>query len=423
MSGPRIRRSLSVPPDPLLLAEAVAGDRDFALLWTADGSGASYVGVHVREHRIGLDPEPSLPSCDSDDPLDRAPRWVGLLPYEALRSLERPALTPPERRDEPHVCRAQWWRFAVVVVVRGGTVTVLGDDASLVDRVMARLASGRASRPEAPRIEALPGEPPERHVRRVRQALELIAAGQVYQVNLARRLDFEVRGHPLAVLRHMCRHTRPPYAMALRAAGVCAVSTSPELCLLQRGARQLETHPIKGTRPWTGDRAEGERAARELDADPKERAELSMIVDVERNDLGRVAELGSVRLAGAPRVVSHGLVWHRVARVCATLRRGVGRAELLSAFLPSGSVTGAPKVRAMEIIADLEAERRGLYTGAFGVLDHAGRLNLAMAIRTLTVREGRGHYFTGGGIVADSDAERELQETWWKARQLLERAG
>jgi anthranilate/para-aminobenzoate synthase component I len=158
--------------------------------------------------------------------------------------------------------------------------------------------------------------------------------------------------------------------------------------------------------------------ALELDQDPKERAELVMIVDVERNDLGRVAEIGSVRLLRAPRVVTLPTVHHRVATVSSRLRPDITRTELLEVTLPSGSVTGAPKVRAMEVIARLEPHRRGLYTGAFGVLCHDGSLVLAMAIRTLTERGGQAHYFAGGGIVADSEPAREVEETQWKGVQI-----
>ena len=144
-----------------------------------------------------------------------------------------------------------------------------------------------------------------------------------------------------------------------------------------------------------------------------------MVLDVERNDLARLARPGTVQLAVPPHVEAHGTVLHRVATLQAELRAELTRREILERMLPSGSVTGAPKVRAMDLIAELEAERRGLYTGAFGYLAHDGSLELGMAIRTLTVREGEGHYFAGGGIVADSDPEREVQETLWKAEALL----
>ena len=143
-----------------------------------------------------------------------------------------------------------------------------------------------------------------------------------------------------------------------------------------------------------------------------------MVVDVERNDLGRIAETGSVKVIDSPRVVTHETVHHRVATVEASLLPHVGRQELLRAMLPSGSITGAPKIRAMEVIGQLEVHRRGLYTGAIGSLAQDGTLTLSMAIRCLSIREGEGHYFAGGGIVSDSSPEREVEETRWKALQL-----
>jgi anthranilate/para-aminobenzoate synthase component I len=156
-----------------------------------------------------------------------------------------------------------------------------------------------------------------------------------------------------------------------------------------------------------------------LDADPKERAELTMAVDLHRNDLGRVAAIGSVRVLGEPRVVGGRTVWSRVAEVVARRAPSASLDDVARAFLPAGSVTGAPKVRAMEIISELEPFRRGAYTGAFGYVSRENDLVLAMAIRTLEVTERRwARYATGGGIVADSVPERELEETRWKAAQI-----
>jgi anthranilate/para-aminobenzoate synthase component I len=196
-------------------------------------------------------------------------------------------------------------------------------------------------------------------------------------------------------------------------------ASSPELFLSLGPRGELLTLPIKGTRPRGADARADAAMAEGLENDPKERAELSMVVDVERNDLGRVARIGSVRVPGAPRVEAFGAVLHRTASVRAALRPGVTRTELLEAMLPSGSVTGAPKIRAMELIAALEAARRGLYTGAFGFLSHDGGLRLGMAIRTVTARDEIAHYFAGGGIVFGSEPAREVLETRWKAAQIL----
>jgi anthranilate/para-aminobenzoate synthase component I len=159
-----------------------------------------------------------------------------------------------------------------------------------------------------------------------------------------------------------------------------------------------------------------------LASDEKERAELTMAVDVHRSDLGRVAVPGSVRVLGEPRLLSGRTVWSRVAEVVALRAAGATLTDVVRAVLPCGSVTGAPKVRAMEVIARLEPWRRGLYTGAFGYVGRGGELELAMAIRTIQLegggRERRASYFAGGGIVADSVPEREVEETRWKAAQL-----
>jgi anthranilate/para-aminobenzoate synthase component I len=308
-------------------------------------------------------------------------------------------------------------------------VSVVGDDAHAVREVASQLLAAPAAEhaPEPSLLEPLPGEPAGRHAERVSAALELIRAGQIYQVNLARRLDFAARGRAVDLLERLCRDQRPRYAAALSwnhaslGGELTVVSTSPELLLEQRANGALLTSPIKGTRPRGRDLGEDRRLAQELADDPKEHAELSMVIDVERNDLGRVSSVGSVRVR-SPRVVAQGLVWHRRADVIGRVRPGVTRTELLEAVLPSGSVTGAPKVRAMEVIAELEAERRGLYTGGFGILNHRGELQLAMAIRTLSRQGGIGHYFSGGGIVADSQPTREVEETHWKAQQLFGRA-
>jgi anthranilate/para-aminobenzoate synthase component I len=390
----------------------------FALLWSATG-GPSYLACDPLQASNALDPEPELAlgSGPAARDLERAPRWIGLLPYEARRGLERHS--EPDPRPEPHCPRPVWHRYGAVVEVTSEGARVIGDDLDRVRELQGRLGAAAAEL-EAPRIElAEPVEAPERHVARVRRALEHIAKGDVYVINLARRFRFAVQGHPLAILEASSRHAPAPYAAALRFGELDVVSTSPELFLATEPGGRVETWPIKGTRPRGSDAPRDAELERDLDRDPKERAELAMVIDVERNDLGRVAERGSVRLLGAVRVETRGNVHHRVARVAARLAPGTSRTALLEAMLPSGSVTGAPKIRAMELSAGLEPHRRGLYTGALGFLRHDGSLVLAMAIRTLTVVGGDGHYFAGGGIVADSDPERETEETLWKARQVL----
>jgi para-aminobenzoate synthetase component 1 len=200
------------------------------------------------------------------------------------------------------------------------------------------------------------------------------------------------------------------------------LSSSPERFLKVTG-RHVETRPIKGTRRRTGIRREDERASAELTASEKDNAELAMIVDLERNDLGRVCEYGSVRVT-EPRVLeTFPTVFHLVSTVEGELHPGHGLVDLLRATFPGGSVTGAPKIRAMEIIDELEPTARGIYTGSIGYVDFSGRADLNIAIRTM-VKLGCDVYFqAGGGIVADSDPESEYEETVDKARALFRALG
>jgi anthranilate/para-aminobenzoate synthase component I len=376
------------------------------------------LGCRPSERRDVLDPEPAL-ALDPDAP--NVPRWIGLLPYEAFRDLERPRFVPArETRAVPHISAPRWYRYGAVAVLGERDACVVGDAPEAVAH-LADLLENAPPQPNSARasLELIePAEPGERHIARIERALEHITAGDLYQVNLARRFAFRVRGHAIEVLTALGPAARAPFAAALGFEDLAVVSCSPELFLDVDASGKLVTRPIKGTRPRGETPAEDACLRLELDSSEKERAELAMVIDVERSDFGRVAMAGSVHLSELPHVVSHPTVLHREATVRAQLRPGVTREELLRATLPSGSVTGAPKIRAMEVIASLEAERRGLYTGALGTLGHDGSLRLSMAIRTLTIADGIAHYFSGGGIVADSNPAAEVEETHWKARQL-----
>ncbi|HEX3597011.1 MAG TPA: anthranilate synthase component I family protein, partial [Polyangiaceae bacterium] len=342
---------------------------------------------------------------------------IGALPYESRRTLERPGRTTrPDARAEPHLTTPLWARYGAVVRVERD-VMVVGDDRGRLEELVT-LAMGSPPPRRPIRARGLTTEPDRVHEARISGALELILAGEIYQVNLARRFELSVEGHSVDLLERLASSARAPFATAMELGELSIAGASPELFLELDTSGRLLTKPIKGTRPRGTDASKDRAQMHDLARDPKELAELSMVIDVERNDLGRIARTGSVRLLGEPRIETFGTVHHRVAGVSAQLRDGVGRTELLEATLPSGSVTGAPKIRAMEIIAELESERRGLYTGALGSLGHDGSLRLSMAIRTLTRRNGVAHYFAGGGIVAASDPAREVKETRWKAAQL-----
>lgn len=410
-------QALALDAAPLELARRL-NDRPYLSLFWAKAGRIAYLASDPIAHSHALDPEPELRLANDENAAERAfPRWVGLLPYECRRDLERAA--HGASRAAPHVSEPHWLRYAAVAEISEAGVRVLGDDADAVDALAARLR-GSSVAPSPVALTPLGAfEEPELHRLRIRRALEHIRAGDLYVINLARRFDFRVRGSALNVLACLLERGRPPHSAAFAWGPLDVVAASPELFIKTDASGSIFTSPIKGTRPRGGNAERNAELARELDGDPKERAELTMVLDVERNDLARLARAGSVQLVAPPHVEAHGTVLHRVATLQAELRPEVTRSEILERMMPSGSVTGAPKVRAMDVIAELEAERRGLYTGAFGYLAHDGTLELGMAIRTLTVRDGQGHYFAGGGIVADSDPEREVQETLWKAEALL----
>lgn len=249
-----------------------------------------------------------------------------------------------------------------------------------------------------------------------------IAAGDIFQANISQR--FHARwGASSAELYRRLRASNPaPFAAYFDFPGGAVLSSSPERFLKVTG-RRVETRPVKGTRRRTGDEETDRKAAAELLASEKDNAELAMIVDLERNDLGRVCEYGTVRVT-EPRVLeTYPTVFHLVATVEGTLHAEHDLASLLRATFPGGSITGAPKIRAMEIIDELEPTARNVYTGSIGYVDFSGRADLNIAIRTM-VKVGQDVYFqAGGGIVADSDPEDEYEETVDKARALIRALG
>ncbi|MCH7871388.1 MAG: anthranilate synthase component I family protein, partial [Planctomycetes bacterium] len=213
-----------------------------------------------------------------------------------------------------------------------------------------------------------------------------------------------------------------PYAACLSWPNGGVVSSSPELFLQLRG-RSIVTRPIKGTRPRTNDAVLDEVYREQLMHSEKDAAELAMIVDLHRNDLGRVCEYGSVRVRQARECEAHPTVYHTVADIHGRLRADCDALDLLTACFPAGSISGAPKIRAIEIIDELEHAARGAYTGAVGVLGLDGNQTWNVAIRTLQIHDGRGVLHAGGGIVADSDPTEEYEETLAKARGMLEALG
>jgi len=249
----------------------------------------------------------------------------------------------------------------------------------------------------------------------VHRIREWIKAGDIYQVNLTQAFDADVRGGSLFPLYEILRDVSPaPMAAWLDLDGREILSSSPETFLRFSG-RRVETSPIKGTRPRFPDPDEDTRSAYELQTNAKEIAELVMITDLLRNDLGQVCEFGTVEVAEMLRLESLGQVHHLVSTVIGRLRPDVGQLRALAACFPGGSITGAPKVRAMEIIRELEAAPRGIYCGAIGWIGYHGESAFSIAIRTLVRQGTRLRCQVGAGIVADSDPAMEYQETLHKA--------
>jgi anthranilate synthase component 1 len=258
----------------------------------------------------------------------------------------------------------------------------------------------------------------ERFEEQVLKAKEYIAAGDIYQVVLSQRFEAEVGADPLTVYRAL-RHVNPsPYMYFLRMGGMSVVGSSPEMLVRVEGSH-VETHPIAGTRPRGRDEQEDGRLAEELKENEKERAEHVMLVDLGRNDIGRVCQYGSVRVPQFMGIERFSHVMHLTSIVEGRLADDCDRFDALVSCFPAGTVSGAPKVRAMQIIRELEPSGRGLYAGAVGYIDFAGNLDFCIAIRTVIMSGGTAYVQAGAGIVIDSNPTAEYEETRDKARGVL----
>ncbi len=261
--------------------------------------------------------------------------------------------------------------------------------------------------------------PPARYLTQVQEVLDFIAAGDIFQANLSHRLEGSFTGDAFALYRELTARNPAPFSAYLQADDFAIASVSPERFLkLDEG--RVSARPIKGTRPRGATPEQDTQQCNALAASEKDRAENLMIVDLMRNDLGRVAQVGSVKVERLFETEAHPSVWQMVSTITATLRTGQGPAELLRACWPPGSMTGAPKVRAMEIIEALEPVRRGPYAGAIGYIDSSGAMDWSVVIRTAIVHGGRVMVQVGGAVVSDSLPQAELDETFAKGRFLLE---
>ena len=408
-------------------------DRDGrpARRWSGDPIAAieAFLVEHGAPLALAAPPDSSAAPAASASSAPSHPRVIGYLGYDLGRHVA-PLAAHLERGPTLGDDCPDAWLGAYDAVARWsdsgdsrGAGVSLGADVSAESPVLlgepaacARLAQLIAQGPPAPSLppafSALAADDSGDHHRaRVERILEYVAAGDAYQVNLARRHVAKVRapGDALALYQALAAESPAPYGGLLEADGLTLLSSSPERFLRVEDGR-VETRPIKGTRPRVADPAANRAAAEDLRAAEKDTAEHLMIVDLERNDLGRVAETGTVTVDDLGYVVDFATVLHRVSRISARLAPSIDHAALLAATFPGGSITGAPKLRAMQLIDELEPARRGPYCGALGYFG-AATLDLAISIRlgVLTPTELRIH--VGGGIVADSDPSAELTET------------
>jgi anthranilate synthase component 1 len=256
----------------------------------------------------------------------------------------------------------------------------------------------------------------------VERCVEYIRAGDIFQVVISQRMAVPVRSEPFEIYRTLRVVNPSPFMFFLRTPETILVGSSPEImCRVMNG--RITVRPLAGTRPRGKTYDEDVRLAEELLADPKERAEHVMLVDLGRNDVGRVAEYGTVKLSDVMTIERYSHVMHITSNVTGQLRPGKDAFDALQACLPAGTVSGAPKVRAMEIIDELEPHRRGPYAGAVGYMDFAGNMDTCIALRTIVVQNGTAYVQAGAGIVADSVPASEYQETLNKARGLLRAIG
>jgi anthranilate synthase component 1 len=392
-------------------------------------------------------------------PTDGMPRFtggaVGALAYDAIAAFER--TVPLPERDPVGVPQAAFIETDLVLVFDHLTHTLsaiasLHTDAPDLEgryRIAETAifeALERSSRPSAgelsassratngsaaPSAPAALGQPIEtslgrdEYIHAVEVAKDAIAAGEAIQVVLARRQSFALPADPatgapldgIALYRALRRVNPSPYLFFTRTPGFEVVGASPELLLQAEGDR-LTTHPIAGTRPRGVDARADALLAEELQRDPKERAEHVMLVDLGRNDLGRVARPGTVTVSKYMEVERYSHVLHLVSHVEARLRPELDALDALRSVFPAGTLSGAPKVRAMQLIAAAEGERRGLYGGAVGYLGYDGNLDTAITIRSAVLKDGQAHVHTGAGIVAGSVPESEFEETEHKAAAL-----
>lgn len=353
---------------------------------------------------------------------------MGYLSYDLKDSLEKLPKTSVDDMLLPHIL---FFSPSVIVVhdkkndetnlyiqTRGNRKDELLKEFNGIIKAKSPVKLGAAPFPGT-KMGAVPNFSKESYIEAVNKIKEYIKAGDVYQVNMSQRFIADFSGDAYDLFRRLYEKNPAPFFSFINAGDHQIISTSPERFIFQRG-RKVETRPIKGTRPRGTTAFEDERQRRELINSKKDEAELSMIVDLLRNDLGKVCKAGSVVVSKNKRLEAYRNVYHLVSIVEGILDDGRDSTDLIRAAFPGGSITGCPKIRAMEIIDELEPSRRHIYTGSIGYISFHDTMELSIAIRTAIVYNGRIVYSVGGGIVFDSNPEDEYDETLHKGRTIME---
>jgi anthranilate synthase component 1 len=365
---------------------------------------------------------------------------IGYFSYDMVRLIER---LPRRLRDDAGLCDAMLMFYLGLVafdhvqqrlwIIRNVFTEGRGNLRQKYDAALREITAVRKTleQPAPPKSSAGRGKSAKRgalrirsnfsrheYLQAVRKAKEYIRAGDIFQVVLSQRFSAESQADPFDVYRELRAINPSPYLFYLKLNDVSVIGSSPEMLVKVQG-RDVFYRPIAGTRPRGRDEKEDARLEAELLASEKERAEHIMLVDLGRNDLGRVCDYGTVRVEKLMQVERYSHVMHIVSSLRGRLRPDVDCFDALMACFPAGTVSGAPKVRAMEIIEEMEKTRRGIYAGGILYLDFAGNLDSCIALRTMVMKNGVAHVQAGGGIVADSTPEGEYQETVNKSRALL----
>lgn len=415
-------RAQSLPwQEPLALAEHIR-DEHWMLLYSgtqATYSGRySYLGCGLAQH-VEADSFPVLEKALQTTGECFSPAWFGYLGYGLKDSLETLVREKPNWLDLPNSCLM---RFHHVYVFDhdAHTLTLWSDGQSPLPEHSAPVAK---SLPEVTGLRSTMSN--SEYLKKAAHIIDRIHAGDLYQANLTRKFTGEFSSAPDAFLlfKKLCECSPAPYSAFMRMGNRAILSSSPERFLSVSADGKITARPIKGTAPRHADPVQDEQSRRQLAASEKDRAENLMIVDLMRNDLARCCEEGSVKAGALFEVTSHATIHHMASTVSGQKRSDCSTIEAVSQCFPPGSMTGAPKIKAMNLCAEMERLARGVYSGAIGWFGGDGSCDLSVVIRTLVLEGSRFEFQTGGGIVADSTPEGELEETFHKARGILRALG